>query len=116
VEESSYYDTDKERELFAARTPFWTELAEECTDEGVGVSMWLGMNRFVDVGTIGVLANQTGGEMFYHPRFEPRKDGIAFRSQVRRVVGRTTGFNVSIRVRVSHGKSCFYLLVGSPHR
>lgn len=103
VDESSYYDTDRERELFAPRHPFWADLAEECTDEGVGVSMWLGMSRFVDVGSIGVLANQTGGEIFYHPRFEPHKDGVAFRSQVRRTVGRMTGFNVSIRVRVSQG-------------
>jgi protein transport protein SEC24 len=107
VDESSYYDTDREQELFTPRHPFWAELADECVDEGVGVSMWLGMSRFVDVGSIGVLSSQTGGDVFFHPRFEPSRDALALRSQVRRVVGRNTGFNVSIKVRVSNGNQSF---------
>lgn len=54
VEESSYYDSDKERELFTSRHPFWNELAEECADEGVGISLVLAPHKFADIGSLGM--------------------------------------------------------------
>lgn len=118
--ETQYHGTEKEKLLYAPREPFWRTLAEECAEEGVGISMFLGMSRFIDIGSIGKgltelitstrsnqqkghVASVTGGEVFYHPRFIPQRDGPVLNSQLRRLVTRTTGYNCMMRVRCSKG-------------
>jgi protein transport protein SEC24 len=51
--EQEVTNTDKERALFAPGSLKWTELAEECAEAGVGVSLWLFPSQFIDIGTIG---------------------------------------------------------------
>lgn len=41
--------------------------------------------------------------MFFHPRFEARRDGPAMHSQIRRLMTRTTGQSVSLKTRTSAG-------------
>lgn len=55
TDESHVYGTDKERTLFLPRVQTWREIAEECSDEGIGVSMFLGMSRPIDLGSIGTI-------------------------------------------------------------
>jgi protein transport protein SEC24 len=53
VDERQFHGTEKEKLLYAPRHEFWRTFAEECAEEGVGVSMFLGMSQFIDVGSIG---------------------------------------------------------------
>lgn len=120
TDESQVYGTDKERTLFIPRVQAWRDIAEECSDEGIGVSMFLGMSRAIDLGSIGMVVSTfclrdltrvctgivpsiTGGEVFFHPRFNPARDQIVLASQLRRLVTRTTGFSCVMRIRCSHG-------------
>ena len=51
----------------------------------------------------GVLPGLTGGELFFHPRFEPVRDGNKLRAEIKRVVQRETGYSVTMRIRCSNG-------------
>ncbi|KAH9917662.1 sec24-like protein [Epithele typhae] len=95
-DESSILGTDKERILFEPREETWKDLGEQCASEGIGVSMFLGMSRPIDIASIGLVASLSGGEIFFHPKFEPSRDA-------RRLLTRTTVHSCTMRVRCSIG-------------
>lgn len=117
--ESDLHKTDKERHLYSPRNVFWKNVADECADEGVGVSMFLAPSSFLDVASISKLfcsvfvfvtevvggypVSITGGELFYHPRFNPERDSLTLLGQLGRLVQRWTVYNCMMRVRCSTG-------------
>jgi protein transport protein SEC24 len=52
-DESTLYGTDKEKALFIPRNSFWRDLGEECTEEGIGVSLFVAPTQPMDLGSIG---------------------------------------------------------------
>ena len=53
LDESTLYGTEKERSLFEARDESWKDLGEQCASEGIGVKLFLGMSRPIDIASIG---------------------------------------------------------------
>ncbi len=102
--EQDLYDPDKEVSLHLPRSATWMTIGEECAEEGVGVSMFLAPNKFMDVGSASVVSTLTGGELFWHPKFLRERDEHIVRAQLARLVSRKQGFNCMARVRCSNGR------------
>ncbi|KAF4618938.1 hypothetical protein D9613_010130 [Agrocybe pediades] len=101
--ETALYDTDKEKNLHKPRSDTWNLIADECSEEGVGVSMFLAPGRYMDTGSVCLVSTQTGGEVFWHPRFSLQRDGPVLEDQLRRLIERMQGYNCTARVRCSNG-------------
>lgn len=101
--ESNLHKTEKEKILYSPRGVFWKNIADECADEGVGISMFLAPSSFLDVASISYPVSVTGGELFYHPRFNPERDSHVLFGQLGRLLQRRTVYNCMMRVRCSNG-------------
>ncbi|GAA5958456.1 hypothetical protein JCM21900_001476 [Sporobolomyces salmonicolor] len=102
-EDPKLYGTDKEKTLFTVQDPFYRMSAEECVEAGIGINLFLFPSQYIDAATLGVLPGLTGGELFFHPRFDPVRDGKLLREEMDRVVKRETAYSVTMRIRCSNG-------------
>ncbi|KAF8815725.1 sec24-related protein [Phlegmacium glaucopus] len=100
VNESS---TDSEPIFHKPRSPAWPSLGADCALQGIGVTLFLAPSRFIDIASISTVASRTGGDIFFHPRFERIRDGDVLKGQLRRVLKRTQGYDCMMRVRCSKG-------------
>ncbi|RDB29701.1 Uncharacterized protein C4.03c [Hypsizygus marmoreus] len=101
--ESELFDTDKEKTLYKPREHTWVEIGEELVADGIGVNIVLTPGKYVDIGSIGIVAELTGGDIFFHPRFNPAHDEVVLNSQLQRLMRRMLGYNCVMRVRCSTG-------------
>lgn len=102
-EDTKLYGTDKEKQLFAPADAFYRGVAEECIDAGIGINVFFFPSQYIDVATISTLAGTSGGEVFFHPRFDPVRDTVKLQAQVQRTVLREVGYNATMRLRCSNG-------------
>ncbi|UZJ54787.1 hypothetical protein CBS101457_004107 [Exobasidium rhododendri] len=102
-EDTKLYGTDKEKQLFTPQDGFYRGVAEECVDAGIGINVFFFPSQYIDVATIGTLTGLTGGELFFHPRFDIVRDRLRLDSQIKRTILRESGYNATMRVRCSNG-------------
>lgn len=102
-EDTKLYGTDAEKNLFSPQDNFYRLTGEELALAGIGTNVFFFPSQYIDVGSIAHMAAETGGEVFFHPRFEPVRDGSRVHAEVLRTVLRETAYNVTARVRCSQG-------------
>lgn len=102
-EEQSVAGTDKEKALYSPADPFWRVTADELAECGVGVNTFIFPDQSCDIASVGTLSTVTGGELFFHPKFNPVRDRDTLADELKRVVTRETVYNATVRVRCSNG-------------
>jgi protein transport protein SEC24 len=95
--------TDKEKTQFAHQTPYYRKLAEECVDAGVSVDLFLFVNQYIDVATVGTLTSTTGGKMYRYKSFRAAVDGDRFLQDLSKRLSSPVAFDAIMRVRCSPG-------------
>lgn len=56
----------------------------------------------------------TGGDLYFHPRFDPTRDGLVLRAEIARVLQRETAYSVTMRIRCSNGQCSAHLMLETP--
>ncbi|KAF8310997.1 hypothetical protein DL93DRAFT_2169377 [Clavulina sp. PMI_390] len=102
-DEVSIVGTDKERHLFTSQNEAWSMLGTEFAERGIGVTLFALPNQPCDLSTLGTLSSVTGGDIFYHPRYQPPRDAPTLLSQLQQLFGRDTLYDIRIHTRVSSG-------------
>lgn len=95
--------TDKEKALFSPADPFWRTTADELAECGVGVNTFVFPEQAMDLASVGALSAVTGGETFFHPKFNPVRDRDGLSDELKRVVTAETAYNAIVRIRCSNG-------------
>jgi protein transport protein SEC24 len=101
-DDTSIYGTDKEKLLFSPSDAFWRNTAESIAESGIGVNTFLFPDQYIDIASVGALSGLTGGETFFHPRFEPVRDGDILFDEIRRSITSELVYNATLRVRCSN--------------
>ncbi|KAF6111285.1 SEC24-like protein C, COPII coat complex component [Phyllostomus discolor] len=96
-------NTDKEKTLFQPQTGAYQTLAKECVAQGCCVDLFLFPNQYVDVATLSVVPQLTGGSVYKYACFQVENDQERFMSDLRRDVQKVVGFDAVMRVRTSTG-------------
>lgn len=102
-ENSSLYNTSEERSLYDASNIHWKNVAEEFVGIGVGVDCFIFPNSYIDVATVGTLAQLTGGDCFYYQNFLLDRDAVKFQNELARCILRPQGGSVQMKIRCSNG-------------
>ncbi|KFP67013.1 Protein transport protein Sec24D [Cariama cristata] len=88
-------NTDKEK--------VFSTLTRDCVANGCCVNLFLFPNQYVDVASMGLVTMYTGGTLYKYNNFQLDADSPQFLTDLRKDVGKKTGFDAIMRVRTSTG-------------
>mmetsp|Transcript_4329 Transcript_4329/g.6485 ORF Transcript_4329/g.6485 Transcript_4329/m.6485 type:complete len:928 (+) Transcript_4329:131-2914(+) len=97
------YNTNKESSLLVPQGNFYAKLATFCAQARIAVDLFACPAGYVDLATIGALARNTGGQIYYYNGFHINKDGEAFTRDMYRNMSRFTAFGAVMVIRCSKG-------------
>lgn len=97
-------DSPVHHQLFAQTDKFYLNLASRARDAGVGIDV-LAMPTVgsLDIAVIATLPQQSGGRLFYHPRFSFDRDNTRVVDDFLSLVQPAQARSASLRVRCSTG-------------
>ena len=98
-------DTEAERKVFQTEHPGFHKTAKNMTEAGVGVDFFLAAPQggYLDIATIGHVAEKTGGETYYYPNYVYPRDNARIAKELSRDLSRESGFQALLKVRCSNG-------------
>ncbi|KAB8273106.1 hypothetical protein BDV30DRAFT_211186 [Aspergillus minisclerotigenes] len=99
------HGTDAERKLFTTDNQAWRTTAGKMAEHGIGVDMFVAApgGTYVDVATIGHVAEVSGGETFFYPNFHAPRDILKLSQEFAHAITRETGYQAMMKVRCSNG-------------
>lgn len=99
------HGTDAEKKLFTTEHQNWRDTAGKFAEAGVGVDMFVASpgGTYMDVATIGHVAEVSGGETFFYPNFHAPRDILKLSREIAHAVTRETGYQALMKVRCSNG-------------
>lgn len=112
--------TAKEQELYVPADAFYTDLMLYCSQNFVSVDLFVCASGFCDIGSVGAISRETGGQIYYYSNFDAVKDGKRFTEDLRSDLLRHHVFRCIMAIRCSRGLEtagfqgmfCFVLLSG----
>lgn len=105
-EDSKLLNTDDEKRLLNPGDPYYTTLANNLLESQVCVTIFAGCSSFVDLASVGHLADRTGGDVFHYFPFrhpDGSSEAVRLLKDVRLVMTRPRAYECMMRVRVNAG-------------
>ncbi|XP_019783426.2 protein transport protein Sec24D isoform X1 [Tursiops truncatus] len=96
-------NTDKEKILFQPQTNVYDPLAKDCVAHGCCVTLFLFPSQYVDVASLGLVPQLTGGTLYKYNNFQVHLDSQQFLNDLRNDIEKKIGFDAIMRVRTSTG-------------
>jgi protein transport protein SEC24 len=97
------YGTDKEHTLLQAATKHYRTKAESMTQYHLMCDVLAFPDTFMDIATLGELAQYSGGQLLYYPGFSELRDAERVSYDVYRILTREQSWEAVFRVRASRG-------------
>lgn len=96
---------EQEKVLLRTENQSFKKLQADMIKAGVGVDFYLTApaGGYLDIATIGVVAEKTGGETFYYPNWAYPRDTLKLEKELSHSVQRTQGYAALMKVRCSNG-------------
>ncbi|XP_036306070.1 protein transport protein Sec24D [Pipistrellus kuhlii] len=96
-------NTDKEKVLFQPQSGVYEALARDCVAHGCCVTLFLFPSQYVDVASLGLVPQLTGGTLYKYNNFQLHADSQQFLTDLCNDVEKKIGFDAIMRVRTSTG-------------
>lgn len=96
---------EQEKALLKTDNVSFKKVQSDMVKAGVGVDFFLTSppGGYLDIATIGLVAEKTGGETFYFPNWAYPRDTLRLEKEISHTVQREQGFAALMKVRCSNG-------------
>lgn len=102
---SNAEDSEIAKELLKVENSSYRKVQGDLVKAGVGVDFFLAApaGGYLDITTVGHIAEKTGGDTFYFPNWAYPRDTLRLRKELEHTVQRDQGYAALMKVRCSNG-------------